>query len=105
MLTMTSSQKATLTVSFRDKKGNPAPVDGAPVWGIDNPNVCALTPSPDGLSAEVSAIGPLGAALVSVQADADLGEGIVHIAGTLEVTIVSGAAETVEIVAGEVSEQ
>lgn len=105
MLTLTSSQKATLTVSFLDKKGNPAPVDGAPTWGVDNPNVAALVPSVDGLSAEVSAIGPLGTALVSVQADADLGEGMTHIAGTLEVTVVSGAASTVEIVAGEPTEQ
>ncbi len=105
MLTLTSSQKAALTVAFKDKKGNPATVDGAPIWGVDNPNVLAITPAADGLSCDVSAVGPLGTALVSVQADADLGEGVVPIAGSLEVMITSGAAETVEITAGAPEEQ
>lgn len=105
MLKMTSSQKATCTVAFKDKKGHPAPVDGSPIWGVDNSELVSIVPSEDGLSCEVSAVGPLGTALVSVQADADMGEGIVPVAGTLEVELVSGAATVVEITAGEPTEQ
>lgn len=104
-LTMTDSQQCTLTVAFLDKKGNPAPTDGPPEWLVDNPNVLTLTPAPDGLSCLVVAVGPLGSAVVSVKADADLGSGVVEIVGTLDVTITGGTATTVTITPGTPAEQ
>src|SRR5262245_60005011 len=68
---LTSNQRQTLSVVFTDSRGNPAPVDGEPVWAIDNPNLISLLPAADGLSCVISAVGPLGSALVSIQADAD----------------------------------
>ncbi len=105
MVTLTSNQQVTLSVAFKDKKGNPAPVDGAPVWGVDHPNVVALEPNADGLSCVVKAVGPIGGALVSVQADADLGDGMTPLAGTSEFQVTAGSAAVVEITAGPVSEQ
>src|SRR5262245_15536781 len=81
MLTLTATQKATLSVEFLDSKGNPASVDGVPVWMTDNSDLLALAPSADGMSCEVSAVGPIGAASAQVTADADLGSGIVNIFG------------------------
>lgn len=104
-LKLTATQNCTLSVAITDKKGNPAPVEGTPTWGVDNPNLLAITPAADGLSAVVSAVGPLGTALVSLQADADLGEGVTPIVGTLEVEIGAGSATVIEIQPGEPEEQ
>ena len=102
---LTSTQKQSLSVVFTDKKGNPAPVDGIPAWGVDNPNVLALDPAPDGMSCEVAAVGPLGTAKVSIQADADLGAGVVALAGVYDVEVTASQATTVEITGGPIVEQ
>lgn len=104
-LQMTDSQQVEVTAAFLDKRGNPAPVDGAPVWMTDNPNVIALTPSADGKACTVVAVGPLGTAKVTMTADADLGEGKTDILGTLDFEIVSGAAVTVTLTPGVPTEQ
>lgn len=101
MLTLTDSQKCTLKISVVDKKGNPAVADDTPVWNVDNPNVLSITPSDDGLSCDIASLGPLGDALVSVSADV----ASTPISGTLQVAVTAGAATTIEIQAGEPSEQ
>src|SRR5262245_38589692 len=105
MLTLTSNQKALLSVTFLDSKGNPAPVDSTPVWMTDNTDLLALTPAADGLSCTVAAVGPLGSATAQVNADADLGAGVVNIFGTLLVEVTAGQAATVAIAAGTPEEQ
>ena len=102
---LTDSQQTTVTIKPQDKKGNPAPVDGAPQWLVDNPNVLALTPSADGLSCLVAAVGPLGTATVSVKADADLGGGVTELVGLLEVEVTGGQAVTVALEPGTPTEQ
>jgi hypothetical protein len=95
----------TLTPKFVSKKGNPAKVDGVPEWLVDNPALLSLTPSADGLSCEVSAVGPLGTAIVTMKADADMGAGVTPVIGTLEIEVTGGAAATVALEPGPVSEQ
>lgn len=102
---MTDSQKTTVTVVFTDKKGNPAPVDGVPEWLVDNPNVLALAPAADGKSCDISAVGPLGTGIVTLNADADLGAGVTQIQGTLEIEITGGMAQTVALTPGTPVEQ
>jgi len=102
---LTSTQKQTLSVVFTDAKGNPAPVDGAPAWGVDNPNVLALSPAPDGLSCTIAAVGPLGTARVSIQADADMGAGVIPLAGVYDVEVIAGLAAVVQVSAGAIQEQ
>jgi hypothetical protein len=102
---LTDSQQVLLSVAFTDKKGNPAPVDGAPTWLVDNPNVLALQPAADGMSCLVLAVGPLGSARVSLTADADMGAGTVDVAGVFDVDVIAGAASVAVISAGAPSEQ
>ncbi len=102
---MTSSQQVSLSVKFVDKRGNPAPVDGVPEWGSSNTDVVTLTVSEDGLSAVAVAVGPLGSATVSVQADADMGSGTTPVAGSLDIDITAGSAVTVSITAGTPEDQ
>lgn len=103
-LTLTDSQKVALSVSFVDKKGNPAPVEGAPAWSVSDDTLLGLTVADDG-TASVAAVGPLGTAQVTVSADADLGEGVTTIFGTLDIDVIAGAAVTANIAAGAPEEQ
>ncbi len=99
MLQLTDSQNCDLSVSFVDKKGNPVTDTHTLTWGVDNSDLLTLTPSDDNKTCGISAVGPLGTALVSVQDDAD------QISATLEVQIVSGAATEVTITPGTPTEQ
>lgn len=103
--TLTDSQQVTITVQITDKKGNPAKVDGPPVWLVDNPNVLALTPAADGMSCLVAAVGPLGTGKVSMTADADLGAGITEIVGVLDGEVTAGTATNVVLTPGAPTEQ
>ena len=80
-------------------------MDGIPEWSVSDPAILSVTPSVDGLSATVKAIGPLGSCQVSNTADADLGEGTKPIIGTLDVNVVAGEAVAAVIEAGAPSEQ
>lgn len=99
-LILTDVQKVGLSVSFVTAKGNPAAVDGLPVWSVSDATVLSVVPAADGLSAEVVAVGPLGTSQVSVTADADLGEGVRALIGTLDVSVVASEAASIVINAG-----
>jgi hypothetical protein len=104
-ITMTNSQKATATITPVDAKGNPASVDGVPVWASSDETIITVTPAADGLSAVVAAVGPLGTAKVSVTGDADLGADVKPIFGELDVTITQGQAVGFKIELGTPVEQ
>jgi len=97
---LTDVQKFTASIKPVDAKGNPAAVDGLPLWSASDPAILQITPASDGLSAEVLAVGPLGNAQVIVTADADLGEGVVGITGVLEVEVMASAAVALNVTAG-----
>ncbi len=95
---LTATQKLVgCAIDPRDSKGNPAPVDGVPQWATSDPAVVTVTPSADGLSADVVAVG-LGTAQVSVVADADLDAGETReLTGTLDVQVKAAEAVTLGI--------
>lgn len=100
MLILTDAQKVTLSVGFTNPIGNVAPVDGAPQWTVSNPDIIDLQVAPDGLSAEAITKGPLGTCQITVTADADRGEGVRSITGTLDLEVRASEAVTVGISAG-----
>ena len=102
---LTANQLVNVTVEFKDKKGNAATVDGIPEWLTDNSELLSLTPSPDGLSCVVAAVGPLGTATVTLRADADMGSGVVEVLGTLEVDVGPGSATVVTLTPGTPTDQ
>lgn len=89
---------AGFSVSFSDSKGNPARVDGIPVWSITPDGLATLEVGTDGLSATVTPIGALGAAVLKVTADADLGAGVQEISGQADLNFIAGNAVTVTII-------
>lgn len=99
MLILKATQKVPLAVSFQDAEGNPASVEGIPVWGVSDPSVGVLNVAPDGLSAELLAGSPT-TGQVNVTADADLGSGVTPVLGVLDVQIVAGDAAVATLSAG-----
>jgi hypothetical protein len=100
MVTLTDLQKVPLTISPVDAVGNPALVEGIPVWTSSNEAVLTVIPAEDGLSAVATTVGPLGVAQVTVTADADLGEGVTMIAGTEDFTVLASQAVSMGITTG-----
>lgn len=94
------SQKLPLSIAIVDKGGNPAKVDGAPAWSLTDPSLGALAVAEDGMSAELTPSGVIGACQIQVSVDADLGEGVKPLIGELPVEFVAGDAATVSIAAG-----
>jgi hypothetical protein len=97
MLTLQDNQTVSASIAPVDAKGNPAQVDGVPSWSSSDPGLLTVVASADGLSAVIAAVGPLGTAQLQVAADADLGEGIVPLVATADITIVGGQAVALTI--------
>lgn len=74
-INITTDEEAEVKVSFTSLSGNPARVDGAPLWSSSESSVATVMASADGMSAVVTSVDEGEAELV-LKADADLGEGI-----------------------------
>lgn len=85
-------KSVTALLSYTDAKGNPALVDGAPVWTTDRSDIISITPAADGMLAVIAPVGPLGSAQVSVDADADLGAGVTSLVTLGTVEVIAGTA-------------
>lgn len=105
MATMTTTQQLPVSVKLVDRKGQPAKADGVPEWLTDNSDILALEPSADGLSCVVKAVGIVGTANVTVNADGKSGPDVFAIVGTLEVEVTQADAVSVELTAGAAEEQ
>ena len=78
-----NTQQFNAALSITNAAGQPAPVDGVPVWASSDETVLAVTAAADGMSAVVACVAP-GTARVTVNADADMGAGTVNITGVSE---------------------
>lgn len=99
-LVLTNAEKVALSIQPLDKYGNPAKVDGAPVWGVSDDTLGELVPAADGFSAVFTTGEALGVVQVNVSVDADLGGGVKTVVGTLDIQIEASEAVSVGIVAG-----
>lgn len=98
MLILTDEQKVALAIDARTAAGNPAKLDGAPVWTSSAPEIVSLQVAEDGLSAVATTVGPVGTSQISVMADADLDEGeFREIVALLDVEVVAAEAATLGI--------
>lgn len=100
MLLLTNGQKVTLSIAPLDAFGQAARIDGLPAWNVSDGALATITPAEDGMSAVLEPLGPVGLLQVQVTADADLGEGIKSLSGTLDVQVEAGEAVTLGITAG-----
>jgi|SRR6185503_8600736 len=103
-LLLTDTQDCPLSVTGRSKKGAVAQLQTV-TWESSDAGVATVTQDPaDKSKALVSAV-TAGTAMVTVKADADPGDGVVEIIGTLDVIVGAGLATVVEISAGTPVEQ
>lgn len=96
-------QKVPLALVITDSEGNPVTADGDPTWASSDFGLVTITPdSGDATKAVASTVaGPgLGTATITAAVDADLGEGVVEVTGTLDIEVVAGDAAIVNIEAG-----
>jgi hypothetical protein len=100
MLILTDSQKVTLSIKPVSKAGNPAPIDGLPVWSLSCEDHLKLELSEDGMSVTATALGKLGVCQVNVKVDADLGDGVEEIFGSVDIEVKAGKAVNLGIDAG-----
>lgn len=92
MFTLPNDKTASGAISYVDSKGQAAKVDGVPKWSSSDEAVLKVTAADDGLSAKVEPVGPAGTAQIKVEADADLGAGVVPILTLVDVEVVGGQA-------------
>lgn len=97
---LTDEQQVGLAVEFKTAAGNPAHVDGVPNWASSDESIVTVEPAEDGLSAVAVAVGPLGTAQVTCEADADLGEGTRLITGVLDIEVRASEAVVALVTAG-----
>lgn len=69
-------EQVTATVRGVDAKGNPAPIQGVPVWTLSDPTLVSSTPSADGLTDVFAALGPVGTETVTASAQNSQGQPI-----------------------------
>lgn len=103
---LTDSQQTICTLGYTDKRGNPSPAPAGaqpPVWLVDVPTVLSLTPSADGMSCTVAAVGPLGDAKLSVSVADNAGNSLAS--GSLDFTVIGGAPTKITVTPGVPTEQ
>jgi hypothetical protein len=101
MITISADKKRTLSVQAVDAKGRPATLDGIPAWAVSPEGGVSLFPAADGMSCDVAWLAPKDGQVVTVKGDADLGDGVKEIIGTLDVKTLSAEAVAFNISAGE----
>lgn len=96
-----ADKQVELSVQWTDEVGNPtdALADAVVTFSVDDPAIINLTDNGDG-TAVAAAVGTLGTANVHLEATAN-GE---TVTGDLQLVVVAGLAERVNIVAGEPTE-
>ena len=98
LITITDEQKVLVTLAPTTAAGNPATLDGTPLWTITAGDA-TVEVAPDGLSCTLIS-GAVGNSVIEVSADADLGEGVATITDTIDLAVVSAQASSLGLLVG-----
>ena len=98
LITLTDEQKIPVTLAPVTAAGNPAQVDGVPLWTVVEGDA-TLEVAPDGMSCYLIS-GTVGNSQITVSADADLGSGVNTITDTIDLAVVSAQASSLGLVVG-----
>ena len=100
LITITNEQKVTVTLAPTTEAGNPATLDGAPVWTVLSGDA-TIEVAADGLSCTLISGEADVNSQIEVVADADLGDGVVNLTDVIDLAVVSAQASALGIVAGD----
>lgn len=99
---LTNEQKVTATIAPVTATGHPAPVDGSPTWAVQSGNA-TIEPAADGLSCVIKSpdtVTGSDESVITVSADADLGEGVTTISDSITVTTTQAQAAALGVTVG-----
>jgi hypothetical protein len=99
LVTITNEQKVELVLAPLTAAGNPAAVDGIPVWEVTSGDA-TLEVAEDGLSCYLVSGEANVNSVIIVKADADLGEGVAEITDTVDLAVVAASASSLGLVVG-----
>lgn len=94
------TDKLPVSLAIVDAAGNPAVVDGIPQYEVTDKDAATLEVAEDGMSVVVVPTGKIAKFDLQVKADADLGDGVKELLGTLEIETLSGEAVSMSLTAG-----
>lgn len=97
-VSLTSEQKVLVTLTPTTLSGNPAEVEDI-VWSVDSGDA-TVEPQADPKSAYIISGPNVGASVIRVTADADLGEGVVELQDVVNVDVTSPQAANLGFVVG-----
>ena len=96
---LTNEQKVSVTLTPVTETGQPAKLDGAPRWSVVS-GESRVKPSEDGLSAVIVSSNTPGDSEILIEADADLGDGVVAISDVIKVTVEGAQAKSLGVLIG-----
>jgi hypothetical protein len=99
-IAITNEEKVKVTLVPVTATGKPARLDGAPVWTLVS-GEATVEPAEDGLSAYLISADTPGTSEVLVEADADLGEGVITLSEAITLEVSGAQAASLGIVAGK----
>lgn len=101
IMDLQADKQVPLSVQYTDEVGNPtpAPVGATVAYTVDDPTIINLTDNGDG-TAVAAAVGALGTANVHVEATFNG----TTLTGDLQIVVVAGLAERLNVVAGDPTE-
>ncbi len=100
-VTITNEQKVSVRLNPVTATGKPASLDGPASFEISSPSgTASVVPDADGLGASLVSGDVAETAVVSVTADADLGEGVVTISETINLIVTDPLASSFGLVVG-----
>lgn len=97
-LQITNEQKVKVSIVPVTATGKPAKLDGAPTWSVPSGSA-TVDVAADGLSAFLVSPDSPGDSEVLIEADADLGAGVVTISDTVKLSVVGALATQLGLVA------
>jgi len=98
-VTINNEQKVTVTLTPLSASGKPAKLDGVPTWTVQSGESTVVAAS-DGLSAELISSDNPGDTAILVDADADLGSGVIDLQDTIHLHVLGANAANLGLTAG-----
>jgi hypothetical protein len=98
LVTITNEQKVELVLAPVTAAGNPATVDGVPTWEVVSGDA-TLEVAENGLSCFLVSGEANVNSVITVTADADLGEGVSAITDTIDLAVVAASASSLGLTA------
>ncbi len=99
-INITNEQQVNVALHPVTSTGRPAQVDGAPTWTVQSGD-STVNAATDGLSADLISSNTPGDTEILVEADADLGQGVVPISDIIRLSVAGAQAANLGLVAGD----